>query len=291
LIWKFDFSPFMTLIIAILNDGTILTISKDRVKPSPHPDSWKLAEIFFTGLCIGIYLAVFTVIFFWLAHRTTFFQDSFGVDDIRNNYYKLNAALYLQVSIISQALIFVTRSQSFSYFERPGLLLMGAFCVAQLIATFLAVYAEWGFADINGIGWGWAGVIWLYDLIWYLPLDLIKFAVRYSLSGNMWALIFNQSTTLANKPNFGADERKAAWATAQRSLHGLPVAGTTASPGTANPLTSTTVAGTSGSAAESAAKRAEIAKLRDATTLKGHMESVVKAKNMDVDTIKSSYTV
>ncbi|MBA0599400.1 hypothetical protein Gorai_005620, partial [Gossypium raimondii] len=30
LIWKFDFSPFMVLIIAILNDGTIMTISKDR---------------------------------------------------------------------------------------------------------------------------------------------------------------------------------------------------------------------------------------------------------------------
>ncbi|CAL0307010.1 unnamed protein product [Lupinus luteus] len=34
LIWKFDFSPFMVLIIAILNDGTIMTISKDRVVPS-----------------------------------------------------------------------------------------------------------------------------------------------------------------------------------------------------------------------------------------------------------------
>jgi H+-transporting ATPase len=28
LIWQFDFSPFMVLIIAILNDGTIMTISK-----------------------------------------------------------------------------------------------------------------------------------------------------------------------------------------------------------------------------------------------------------------------
>ncbi|KAF3976549.1 hypothetical protein CMV_000277 [Castanea mollissima] len=45
LIWKFDFAPFMVLIIAILNDGTILTISKDRAKPSPMLDSWKLKEI------------------------------------------------------------------------------------------------------------------------------------------------------------------------------------------------------------------------------------------------------
>ena len=31
LVWEFDFAPFMVLIIAILNDGIIMTISKDRV--------------------------------------------------------------------------------------------------------------------------------------------------------------------------------------------------------------------------------------------------------------------
>uniref|UniRef100_A0A0A9CBW1 Uncharacterized protein n=1 Tax=Arundo donax TaxID=35708 RepID=A0A0A9CBW1_ARUDO len=39
LIWQFDFPPFMVLIIAILNDGTIMTISKDKVKPSQTPGS------------------------------------------------------------------------------------------------------------------------------------------------------------------------------------------------------------------------------------------------------------
>lgn len=76
LIWKFDFSPFMVLIIAVLNDGTIMTISKDRVKPSPVPDSWKLKEIFATGTVMGTYLAVMTVIFFWAAHSTNFFSVS-----------------------------------------------------------------------------------------------------------------------------------------------------------------------------------------------------------------------
>ncbi|KAL0539835.1 hypothetical protein IC582_024056 [Cucumis melo] len=73
LIWKFDFPPFMVLIIAILNDGTIMTISKDRVKPSPLPDSWKLAEIFTTGVVLGSYLAMMTVIFFWASYKTNFF--------------------------------------------------------------------------------------------------------------------------------------------------------------------------------------------------------------------------
>ena len=50
-----------------------MTISKDRVRPSPIPDSWKLSEIFTTGIMIGGYLAVMTVVFFWLAFKTDFF--------------------------------------------------------------------------------------------------------------------------------------------------------------------------------------------------------------------------
>lgn len=50
-----------------------MTISKDRVKPSPVPDSWKLSEIFATGVAIGGYLAIMTVIFFWLTYETDFF--------------------------------------------------------------------------------------------------------------------------------------------------------------------------------------------------------------------------
>lgn len=56
-----------------LISGTIMTISKDRVKPSPLPDSWKLAEIFATGVILGSYLAMMTVIFFWAAYKTDFF--------------------------------------------------------------------------------------------------------------------------------------------------------------------------------------------------------------------------
>ncbi|OWM72837.1 hypothetical protein CDL15_Pgr021143 [Punica granatum] len=221
LIWKFDFSPFMVLIIAILNDGTIMTISKDRVKPSPVPDSWKLNEIFATGVVIGTYLALMSVLFFWLAHDTDFFSNVFGVRSISHNVDELTAALYLQVSIISQALIFVTRSRSWSFVERPGLLLVGAFIAAQLVATVIAVYASWLFARIEGIGWGWAGAIWVFSIVTYLPLDVLKFIIRYSLSGKAWDNLFQTHTAFSTKKDYGKNEREAQWAQAQRTLHGL----------------------------------------------------------------------
>ncbi|KAI4371460.1 hypothetical protein MLD38_019693 [Melastoma candidum] len=230
--WKFSFPPFMVLIIAILNDGTIMTISKDRVKPSPVPDSWKLSEIFATGIVIGSYLALMTVIFFFLANETEFFPHHFDVtsfskknpnniNDEPKRVKQLASAVYLQVSTISQALIFVTRSHGWSFLERPGLLLVGAFIIAQLVATTLSALASWNFAGIMSIGWKWTAVIWLYNILSYLLLDPIKFAVRYALSGKAWGLVYDKRTAMTTQKDFGKEAREAAWAAVQRTIHGL----------------------------------------------------------------------
>ena len=60
-------------------------------------------------------------------------QRTFHVHDIRHDHDQLVAAVYLQVSIVSQALIFVTRSRNWSFCERPGTLLLVAFCIAQTV--------------------------------------------------------------------------------------------------------------------------------------------------------------
>ncbi|KAF4367594.1 hypothetical protein F8388_011233 [Cannabis sativa] len=287
LIWKFDFPPFMVLIIAILNDGTIMTISKDRVKPSPLPDSWKLSEIFTTGVVLGSYMAMMTVIFFWAAYKTDFFPRTFGVETLQktahDDFRKLASAIYLQVSTVSQALIFVTRSRSWSYVERPGFLLVAAFLVAQLIATLIAVYASWSFAAIEGIGWGWAGVVWLYNIIFYIPLDLIKFFTRYVLSGRAWDLVIEQRIAFTRQKDFGKEQRELQWAHAQRTLHGLQPPD--------SKFTERTHVSELNQMAEEAKRRAEIARLRELHTLKGHVESVVRLKGLDIDTIQQAYTV
>lgn len=77
-------------------------------------------------------------------HDSNLCQRTFGVPPLKktahDDFKKLTSAVYLQVSIISQALIFVTRSRSWSFVERPGLLLIGAFLVAQLVIKSLACF-------------------------------------------------------------------------------------------------------------------------------------------------------
>lgn len=86
--------------------------------------------------------------------------------------------VYLQVAIISQALIFVTRSHGFFFMEMPSYALLGAFCIAQLISSLIALYANWGFTKIHGISGGWVGIVWVWNLVWFLPLDMVKFAMK-----------------------------------------------------------------------------------------------------------------
>ncbi|KAK6157938.1 hypothetical protein DH2020_005252 [Rehmannia glutinosa] len=293
--WKFDFPPFMVLVIAILNDGTIMTISKDRVKPSPMPDCWKLSEIFATGIVIGSYLALMTVIFFYLAYETSFFAEHFHVEDFSKHVAalrddsskvlrdKLSSAVYLQVSTISQALIFVTRSRGWSFTERPGLLLVAAFIIAQLVATLLSAEVTSDLMGIRKIGWGWTAVIWLYNILSYMLLDPIKFAVRYALSGRAWGLLLNQKTAFTSRKDFGKEAREAAWATEQRTIHGLQSAEAKmfADKHTFNDINVM---------AEEARRRAEVARLRELHTLKGKVESIAKLRGLDID-VNPHYTV
>jgi len=70
-------------------------------------------------------------------------QRVFGVSTLEktahDDFRKLASAIYLQVSTVSQALIFVTRSRGWSYVERPGILLVTAFIIAQLV-SHLSIY-------------------------------------------------------------------------------------------------------------------------------------------------------
>lgn len=189
--FRYDFPPFMVLIIALLNDGTIMTLSVDRVLPSMTPDSWDLAEIFTYAIAYGLYLTASTVALVAIILKTTFFYDKFGVTfngspyPTDNNDAQLHMIVYLQVAIISQALIFVTRSHGFFFMERPSFALMGAFCVAQLISSIIAAYADWGFTQIKTISGDWIGIIWVWNTVWFLPLDLIKFAMKATIIKRM----------------------------------------------------------------------------------------------------------
>ncbi|WJZ82022.1 hypothetical protein VitviT2T_001820 [Vitis vinifera] len=110
-----------------------------------------------------------------------------------------------------------------SYVECPGLLLVEAFLVAQLVATLIAVHANWSFAVIEGIGWSRAGVIWLNNIIFSIPLDFIKFIILYALSEKAWDLIIEQRIAFTRQKDFGKEAREPKWAIHPTWLHFKPL--------------------------------------------------------------------
>ncbi|KAH8505187.1 hypothetical protein H0E87_012440, partial [Populus deltoides] len=92
-------------------------------------------------------------------------------------------------------------------------------------------------------------------------------------------------TAFTTKKDYGKEEREAQWALAQRTLHGLQP------PETAGVFNEKSGYRELSEIAEQAKRRAEVARLRELHTLKGHVESVVKLKGLDIDTIQQHYTV
>lgn len=97
---------------------------------------------------------------------------------------------------------------------------------------------------------------------------------------------WNKQIAFTNKKDYGKEKRELQWATAQRTLHGLP---------TANPDSTPQERGNYGELsemAEQAKRRAEMARLRELSTLKGRVESAVRLKGLDMETVDNHhYTV
>jgi hypothetical protein len=135
-----------------------------------------LVEIYAIAVVLGLYLAASTIVLFVLALHTNFFQASFGLPTLNNT--TVTGLIYLQVSITNLGAIFVTRSQSFFFLERPGNLVLIAFVVAQIIASVLGAYGLDGYTGFEGSGWGYVLVAWIWSIVWFVLLDPLKIIVR-----------------------------------------------------------------------------------------------------------------
>jgi len=137
LIFDFYFPTIVIAIMALLNDGTILTISKDRVRASKTPDHWYLPRVFMFAVIIGGFMVVETIILFLVVYLTDWPQDWLTLNSLNNA--QLRGLIYINVSVSGQATIFVTRTDGWWFMHRPSILLMIAFVIAQVAATTIGL--------------------------------------------------------------------------------------------------------------------------------------------------------
>ncbi len=158
----FNFYPLtavMIVMLALLNDGAILSIAYDNVHYSNKPETWNMR------LVLGIATAVSII----------GVMDSFGMFVLGDRVFHLDRALiqtlmYLKLSVGGHLKIFVTRTRGPFWSVRPARILLVAVFGTQVVATLIAVYGVF----MPPIGWGWAFVIWGYSLFWFLLNDRFK---------------------------------------------------------------------------------------------------------------------
>ncbi len=160
----FNFFPVtavMVVLIALLNDGAILSIAYDRAEYANTPEKWDMRTVLSVATVLGVFGVAASFMLFALADK------AFNLD--RDTIQTL---IYLKLSVAGHLTIFVTRARGPFWESRPAPVLLGAVLLTQAIATLIAVS---GFL-MTPLPWEWALFTWAYALAWFLVNDRAKLA-------------------------------------------------------------------------------------------------------------------
>ena len=158
----FNFYPLtavMIVMLALLNDGAILSIAYDNVHYKDKPESWNMRMVLGTSTVLGVIGVVSAFGLFYLGERV------FHLDRAH-----IQTLMYLKLSVAGHLTIFLTRTRGPFWSIRPARVLLLAVFGTQLIATLVAVYGLF----MTPLGWGWALFVWGYALAWFLVNDRVK---------------------------------------------------------------------------------------------------------------------
>ena len=158
----FNFYPVtavMIVMIALLNDGAILSIAYDNVHYKNKPEAWNMRLVLGISTVLGVIGVVAAFVLFYLGERV------FHLD-----HAHIQTLMYLKLSVAGHLTIFLTRTRGPFWSIRPARILWVAVLGTQMLATLIAVYGLF----MTPIGWGWAGFVWGYALAWALLNDRVK---------------------------------------------------------------------------------------------------------------------
>ncbi len=158
----FNFYPLtavMIVMLALLNDGAILSIAYDNVHYKDQPEAWNMRMVLGIATVLGVIGVVSAFGLFYLGERV------FHLDRAH-----IQTLMYLKLSVAGHLTIFLTRTRGPFWSIRPAKILWVAVLGTQIVATLIAVYGLF----MTPLGWGWALFVWGYALVWFLMNDRVK---------------------------------------------------------------------------------------------------------------------
>ncbi|MGA8262258.1 MAG: cation transporting ATPase C-terminal domain-containing protein, partial [Arenicellales bacterium] len=149
----------MIVMLALLNDGAILSIAYDNVHYKDQPEAWNMRLVLGIATVLGLVGPVAAFGLFFLGDRV-----------YHLNHAHLQTMMYLMLSVAGHLTIFQTRTRGPFWSIRPARILWGAVLGTQMVATLIAVYGLF----MTPLGWKWAGLVWTYALLWFFVTDPVK---------------------------------------------------------------------------------------------------------------------
>jgi H+-transporting ATPase len=166
----FNFYPvtaIMIVLLAILNDGAILSIAYDNARYSNRPEVWDMRTVLGMATVLGIFGVIASFGLFYMGERVFHLSRE-----------TIQSLMYLKLSVAGHLTIFVTRTRGPFWSTKPSKVLLIAVVATQILATLITVYGLF----VAPIGWCWAGFVWGYAIIWFLINDRVKL-ITYKILG------------------------------------------------------------------------------------------------------------
>ena len=188
----FNFYPVtavMIVMLALLNDGAILSIAYDNVHYKDQPEAWNMRLVLGISTVMGLFGVAAAFGLFFLGDHV------FHLD-----HAHVQTLMYLKLSVAGHLTIFLTRTRGPFWSIRPARILLVAVFGTQAIATLIAVYGLF----MTPLGWGWAGFVWGYAIVWFLVTDRVKL-VAYRVLDH-----FKAETKMETKTDAKSDAKPAA---------------------------------------------------------------------------------
>jgi len=155
----YPLTAVMIVILALLNDGAILSIAYDNVRYKDEPEAWNMRLVLGIATVLGVVGPVAAFGLFYLGDRV-----------FHLGHPQLQTLMYLMLSVAGHLTIFLTRTRGAFWSIRPARILLIAVLGTQTLATLIAVYGLF----MTPLGWGWALFVWGYALAWFLVSDRVK---------------------------------------------------------------------------------------------------------------------
>jgi H+-transporting ATPase len=158
----FNFYPLtaiMIVMLALLNDGAILSIAYDNVIYRNQPEAWNMRVVLGIATVLGLVGPIAAFGLFYLGDRVLHIDRP-----------QIQTMMYLLLSVAGHLTIFQTRTRGPWWSTRPATILLIAVVGTQTVATLICLF---GFL-VTPLWWGWAAMVWAYALAWFLLTDPVK---------------------------------------------------------------------------------------------------------------------